>query len=440
MLPQEVKTVLERLERAGHRAYAVGGCVRDMLRGCAPHDYDMTTSARPEEVLALFAPHAIPTGLQHGTVTVRENHESFEVTTFRADGVYSDHRRPDSVTFSDSLSEDLQRRDFTINAMAMDLRGQVYDDHGGAEDLRRGIIRCVGDGQTRFREDALRILRGLRFAAVLGYGIEEQTAAAMADCAHLLRHIAAERIEEEMSKILCGDHVLPVLLTYPQIFGVFLPELLPCVGFAQQNPHHMFDVWTHTCRAVAAAPPNGVLRWAMLLHDLGKAERFSVDENGVGHFYGHAERSAELSRRITARLRFEKKTAARVELLIAWHDRDISRTARGVRRALRELGEEALRQLLEVKRADNLAQHPDYRWVQQELDRFEELLAEELAKESCFSLQQLAVDGRDLLALGLRGSEIGRTLNALLEQVVEGEVPNEKDALLAVVREKPEDF
>ena len=430
---QKARNVLRRLESAGHQAYLVGGCVRDLLRGVTPHDCDITTSARPEEVLALFEGFAIPTGLQHGTVTVREGGEHFEVTTFRADGVYSDHRRPDSVTFSESLQEDLQRRDFTVNAMAMDLRGQLHDLHGGAEDLKKGIIRCVGEPRKRFEEDALRIMRGLRFAAVLGFAIEEETAAAMERCAPLLRHIAAERLREEMEKLLVGDAAAEILLRFAGIFGVFLPEILPCVGFDQRNFHHLYDVWEHTARSVAAAPKDALLRWTMLLHDLGKPDCFTVDESGVGHFYGHDALGAELAAQITARLRFDKKTASRVELLIGRHMRQIEPTEKAVGRALRQLGEEALRQLLQVKRADAAACHPDYAWQTQALDAVEAVLEQLLAKDACFTLRDLAVDGHDLMALGLQGREIGRTLDRLLDRVAAGELENEKEKLLAWV-------
>lgn len=435
MFSREVTHILTQLEAAGHSAYAVGGCVRDLLRGVEPHDVDITTSARPEEVMALFAPHAIPTGLQHGTVTVRENHQSFEVTTFRADGPYSDGRRPDSVAFSTDLHEDLQRRDFTVNAMAMDVRGQLHDPYGGREDLERKVIRCVGAAEKRFGEDALRIMRGLRFAATLGFNIEEETARAMIACAPRLQMIAAERIHEEMTKLLCGDHALPVLLAYPKILGVFLPEILPCVGFDQQNRHHCYDVWEHTVRAVAAAPKDALLRWTMLLHDIAKPEKFTVDEKGVGHFYGHDVRGAEMAREIMHRLRFDRRSAARIELLVLWHDRDIARTEKAIGKALNAMGEEALRQLIAVKRSDNMAQHPDYRSVQQELDKAEIILAAVLEKEQCFSIRHLAVNGRDLIALGLQGASIGAALDELLEQVVEGNLPNEKEFLLGWIKE-----
>lgn len=284
MFPAQVSAILERLEQAGFAAYAVGGCVRDTLLGRVPQDWDVATSARPEQTAALFAGRSIPTGLQHGTVTVRQEGLSVEVTTFRADGPYSDHRRPDAVYFSDSLAEDLCRRDLTVNAMAMDRRGVLTDLHGGREDLRRGLLRCVGEPDRRFDEDALRIMRTLRFASVLGFTVEERTAAALHRRAPLLGSIAAERLLSEMDRLLCGRYVLPVLLAYPDVLGVFLPELLPCVGFDQRNRHHLYDVWGHTSRAVAAVPPEPVLRWTMLLHDVGKPPLLHRGRSGSGPF------------------------------------------------------------------------------------------------------------------------------------------------------------
>ncbi len=436
MIPQTAKKVLAALEGAGHQAYLVGGCVRDLLRGVTPHDVDITTSALPEETLALFDGYAIPTGLQHGTVTVRLEGESFEVTTFRADGTYSDHRRPDSVRFSTDLHEDLQRRDFTVNAMAMDRSGALHDPHGGQRDLAAGIIRCVGTAQRRFEEDALRIMRGLRFAATLGFAIEEETATAMHRCAPLLRHIAAERLHEEMEKLLLGDGVVEVLTAWSDVFAVFLPEILPCVGFDQQNYHHLYDVWEHTAHSVGNAPKDALLRWTMLLHDLKKPECFTLDEEGVGHFYGHDERGAQLAAEITVRLRFDRKTAERIALLIDRHMRQIEPTEKAVGRVLRQMGEEALRQLLSVKRADASACHPDFAWQTGALDAVEAVLEGLLAKERCFTLRDLAVDGHDLMALGLRGRAIGETLDALLDRVAAGELSNEKETLLAWVQEK----
>ena len=434
MLPESVKKVLQTLETAGCAAYAVGGCVRDLLRGVAPHDYDVTTAARPERVLALFDGFAIPTGLQHGTVTVRVDGESIEVTTFRTDGDYTDHRRPDSVAFSDSLAEDLRRRDFTVNAMAMDLRGTVYDLHGGREDLQKGILRCVGEPEQRFGEDALRILRCLRFASVLGFVIGEETAQAARRCAPLLRHIAAERVREELTKLLCGDAAAEVLLAYPDVLSVVLPEILPCVGFDQHNIHHLYDVWEHTVRAVENAPKDPLLRWTLLLHDLCKPACFTRDEGGQGHFYGHDAMGAALAGEITARLRLDKKSSERITLLIERHMRQIEPTDKAVGRVLRQLGEEALRQLLAVKRADASACHPDFAWQTGHLDAVDAVLKRLLTEDTCFTLAQLAVDGHDMMTLGLRGRDIGAALNTLLEQVAEGELPNEKSALLAWVQ------
>ena len=435
MLPQPVKYVLERLGRAGFAAYAVGGCVRDTLLGRTPCDWDVTTAARPEQVLALFEGYAVPTGLQHGTVTVRAEGMSLEVTTFRADGAYTDHRRPDTVTFSDALEDDLCRRDLTVNAMAMDVDGRVTDLYGGREDLAAGILRCVGGPERRFEEDALRILRTLRFAAVLGFAIEPATAAALREKAPLLSYIAPERVLSEMDRLLCGAFVLPVLLDYPDVLGVFLPEILPCVGFDQHNRHHIYDVWGHTAHAVAAAPAERVLRWAMLLHDVGKPACFTMDEGGVGHFYGHPAISAELAETVCRRLRMDNRTAEQVVTLVRWHDRDIPRTEKAIARAVSQLGEETFRQLLEVKRADNAAQSPDDRPRLVDIQRAEDILDALLARRQCFSLRELAVDGRDMMALGLRGRDIGAALQFLLDAVLDG-AANDREALLALAKER----
>ena len=434
MIPQEIRAVLRRLEEAGHQAYVVGGCVRDMCLGLPPHDWDAATSALPEETMALFDHFAIPTGLQHGTVTVRSGGLSCEVTTFRADGAYPDHRHPAGVTFTRSLEEDLARRDLTVNAMAMDAQGQLFDPCGGQEDLRRRVLRCVGEPERRFREDALRILRTLRFSATLGFAIEADTHRALRAKCGDLRYVAAERVREELTKLLCGGDVLRVLLEDAQVLGAVLPEILPCVGFDQHNRHHCYDVWGHTAHAVAAAPPEPVLRWAMLLHDLGKPQCFTLDEAGVGHFHGHHRPSAEMAETVCRRLRFDRAAAQQICMLVRYHDRPIPLTERAIRRAMNQLGVEGLRQLCAVKRADNLAQHPDYRGRQQEIDRGEAIMEELLAQDACFSLKQLAVNGRDMMALGLQGPAIGKTLQALLDAVMDGAVENERTSLLSLAR------
>ena len=436
MIPREVCVVLQTLERAGHEAYAVGGCVRDILMGKAPHDWDVTTSALPQETMALFDHFAIPTGLQHGTVTVRSGGLSCEVTTFRTDGDYPDHRHPAAVTFTRSLREDLARRDLTVNAMAMDVRGTLHDPFGGQADIRRRILRCVGEPERRFQEDALRILRTLRFSATLGFVIEEDTHRALrAQCGDL-RYVAAERVREELTKLLRGADVLRVLLEDPQVLGMVLPEILPCVGFDQHNRHHCYDVWGHTAHAVAAAPPDPVLRWAMLLHDLGKPRCFTMDEQGVGHFHGHHRPSAEMAETVCRRLRFDKATARQICMLVRYHDRPIPLTEKAIRRAMNQLGVEGLRQLCGVKRADNLAQHPDYRSRQREIDEGEAIMDALLEKDACFSLKQLAVNGRDMAALGLEGPAIGQALQTLLEAVIDGKTDNDRAALLALAKAK----
>ena len=404
-LPKHVERILTTLESAGREAWCVGGCVRDALLGRTPEDWDITTSALPEETLSLFGPRAEPTGLCHGTVTVKTEAGPVEVTTYRIDGTYRDRRRPESVAFTRSVDEDLVRRDFTVNSIARNLRGELRDPFGGREDLRGGILRCVGDPDRRFQEDALRILRGLRFAAALGFSIAPETAEALRRNRAGLGDIAAERIQTEFFKLLPGDHAAEILRDYPEVFGVFWPELLAMVGFDQRNRHHCYDVWEHTLHALDAVPGDVVLRCAMLLHDVGKPACFTLDEAGVGHFYGHPAVSRELA---DGMLR---------------------------RRALRILGEEDLRRLILIKRADNLGQSPAFWDRQGELDKAEAILDRLLEEDACFSLKQLAVKGGDLLALGLSGPAVGAALETLLSKVIDGALPNRREALLAHLQE-----
>ena len=433
LIPGPVGEILEALEAAGHGAWCVGGCVRDALLGRAPEDWDVATAAEPGDVLDLFSGRAVPTGLPHGTVTVRTACGAVEVTTLRRDGAYLDHRRPESVAFTDSLEEDLGRRDFTVNAMALDRRGVLYDPLNGRADLAAGVLRCVGEPDRRFDEDALRMLRGLRFSAQLGFAIHPDTAASIRRNRALLGDIAPERIWREVKGLLTGDRAAEVLRAYPDVAGVFWPEILPMVGFRQCNRHHCYDVWEHTLHALAAVPPELELRLTMLLHDVGKPNCFTADADGNGHFYGHPAESARLADDMLRRLRAETALRETVVELVAWHDRNISRTRSGVAKALRALGEEDLRRLLAVKRADNLAQAPAFRAMQGEIDRAEELLEELLAEDACVTLKQLAVNGRDLLALGFAGPAVGQMLEALLSAVVEGDLPNERSALLEAV-------
>lgn len=435
-IPQEARAVLQRMEQAGYAAHLVGGCVRDLLRGAVPEDWDMTTSARPEQVMALFGAQAVPTGLRHGTVTVRQGAWNFEVTTYRVDGIYLDGRHPEQVRFTTQLSEDLQRRDFTVNAMAMDSAGHVIDLFGGCADLQQGILRCVGVPEARFQEDALRILRALRFSAVLGLELERETAEALHRSAPLLKQVAMERVQAELLKLLCGKNVVQVLLESPDVLGVVLPEILPSVRCDQRNYHHCYDVWEHIARSVGYIAPEGVLRMSMLLHDLGKPACMTVDAQGVGHFKGHAEESCRLGQEILSRLRFDHVSTARILTLVKWHDVPIEPTERAMKRALYRLGVQGVRDLLQVKRADNLAQAPEFLGRQQQIDALEQLLECVLAQNACFSLRQLAVNGNDLIALGYQGREIGAQLQNLLEAVLEGVLPNERSTLLAAAKKE----
>ena len=432
-IPAYVQETLQALEKAGHQAYCVGGCVRDSLLGRVPGDWDVTTSALPEETMAVFGEKAVPTGLKHGTVTVCWPEGKVETTTFRRDGAYTDHRHPAQVTFTASLTEDLTRRDFTVNAMAADLRGTLYDPFGGRADLETGILRCVGQPERRFSEDALRILRCLRFASVLGFAIEPATGAALTDCRELLRDIAPERICEELTKLLCGSDAAAVLRQYAEAAGAALPEILPMVGFDQRNPHHCYDVWEHTLHALDAIRPEPLLRWAMLFHDMGKPECFALDRRGVGHFMGHGVVSRRIADGVMNRLRFGHAAKERIGELVEWHDHRVE-TEKGVRRMLNHFGETDFRNLLAIQRADNMGQAEEFRYRQKDIDRVESMLNRELEKGNCFSLKQLAVNGNDLLALGLSGPEVGQTLQNLLNQVMDGTLPNRRDALLAAVQ------
>ena len=423
--------VLAGLEAAGFRAWVVGGCVRDALRGEPPHDWDVCTDARPDQVTACF-PRTAPTGLVHGTVTVLWGGTPVEVTTLRAESGYSDGRRPDHVEFVTDLTRDLARRDFTVNAMAWNPRTGLADPFGGQADLAAGVLRAVGRPEARFAEDALRILRGLRFSARLGFALEPATARAMEQQAGRLRAIAAERVQAELDGLLLGAAAEGVLARWPAVLEPVLPEIGPAVGFAQHNPHHCLDVWGHTARAVGAAAADRAVRLTMLLHDLGKPGCFSLGPDGVGHFYGHAQRSAELAQAILTRLRYDHETRERVVRLVRLHDAPLPVEEKTARRLLNRLGERDARALIAVHRADTLALALAYHDRLGELDALEALLEEQLAQNACFSLRQLAVNGRDLLAAGMApGPAVGRVLDGLLQRVLAGELPNDRAALLA---------
>ncbi len=432
-LPQGALDIMTTLRENGYAAYVVGGCVRDSLLGIAPKDWDLCTSARPEEMKRVFAGcHLVETGLKHGTLTVVLRHVPYEVTTFRVDGAYTDHRHPDGVTFVRDVVKDLARRDFTVNAMAYAPGEGLVDPFGGQQDLRDGLIRCVGVAAERFEEDALRILRALRFASVYGFEIEEHTAEAVHRLYPSLASVAAERIRVELGKLLCGGAAGRILREYTDVMTFLLPEMKAAVGFAQHTPHHRYDVWEHTIRAVEAAPPVEALRLAMLLHDSGKPDAFTMDADGTGHAYGHARISREHAERVLERLKVDHATRDEVLLLVEKHDHPLSCERTLLRRRLSQYGEETLRRLIAVQYADTVAKgtvpEEEARARAQEITNALDAL---LAQQPCVTLRQLAVRGNDLAAVGVpRGRAIGQCLAFLLEQVVEEKLPNERDALL----------
>ncbi len=432
-IPAGAGYILQTLAAAGHEGYLVGGCVRDLLRGVEPHDWDICTSALPEETEKCFAGRRIfGTGLKHGTVTVLVEGEPYEITTYRREGPYSDRRRPDYVRFVPDLAEDLARRDFTMNAIAMDLDGNLRDPFGGAEDIKAGLIRCVGEPDLRFQEDGLRVMRALRFAAVFGYEIEAHTARAIHENRAMLDRVAAERINVELRKLLAGKDAGNVLRQYPDVFCQFWPQLGPLVTLEQHNPWHCRGGWEHTIHTVEAAPADVALRLAMLLHDIGKPACKSTDEQGVDHFYGHPAVSARLADEMLQALKFDSKTRERVVLLVKRHDVPLPPTGPAIRRWLSRLGPEAFFQLLEVKRADNMGQNLEK--VRGRLAELGEIRAQAeriLAEKQCLTLKDLAVNGRDVIAAGIEpGPEVGQVLEGLLKRILDGEIQNQRNALL----------
>ena len=443
-MPAAAAAILERLEGAGHEAWAVGGCVRDSLLGLAPKDWDLCTSARPEEMETVFSGwQVIPTGLRHGTLTVRLEGENWEVTTYRTDGAYTDHRHPDGVAFVREVEADLARRDFTVNAMAWHPRRGLFDPMGGRKDLEGKTLRCVGEPARRFGEDALRILRGVRFAACYGLSPAPETAAAIHQQRELLKTVAPERCCAELRRLLCApaEGLEPVLWAFWDVLSI-LPGLA-CLGempgYEQGNPHHHLDLQGHTIQAVVSVPGKEALRLAALLHDSGKPACRTVDQQGVAHFYGHAKESARLAEEALRKLRCENALRRQVVELVELHDLWVPPTLPSARRWLGRLGEEGLRDLLALERGDTLAHAPHCRPPRLErLERGEQLLEQVLQERDCISLRELAVDGKDLLALGFSpGPALGAALGFLLEEVVEGRLENQRDSLLAALNEAP---
>ena len=441
MLPQEVQYCVEALEAAGYQAYAVGGCVRDSLLGLTPADYDLCTNATPDAICQVFAAHQLlHHGQKHGTVGVVLDGAVFEITTFRTEGGYEDARHPGWVDFVKNIEEDLARRDFTVNAMAYNPKTGYVDPFGGQEDLKNRILRTVGDPEARFREDALRILRGARFSARFRLTPEASTLDAMIRLAPMLDKIARERVFDELCKLLLSATAEDLRIFSPILTQV-IPELATSVGFLQHSPHHRYDVFTHTAHVVEAVSKEPGLRWAALLHDVGKPACFTRDENGRGHFKGHAKVSKELADGILLRLKAPSALRQQVTELIELHMTKLEPDKKLLRRRLGKLGPQRLEELLALQEADMGSKGTGKPAETEQFCVLRTLLDEIAKEEACFSIKDLAVDGWDLQQLGMApGPDVGKSLHWLLGQVQDEVIPNEREALLRTVRELMEDI
>lgn len=433
-IPADANELIHTIQNNGHSAYIVGGCVRDSILGRTPHDWDICTSATPDEILELFNDRKIiETGLQHGTVTIVINGEPYEITTYRIDGIYSDNRRPDTVTFTDKLVEDLRRRDFTINAMAYNDEEGLIDPFNGLSDIKEERIQCVGSAKERFGEDALRILRAIRFASQLDFVIEPGTNWEIHQQYKSLENISIERINSEFCKIALSDSFCVELLLYKDAFSLFIPELKDMFDFPQNNPYHAYDVFEHTIHALEKCDSDDLaVRLAVFFHDFGKPHSFQDGEDGYRHFKGHGRVSADLADSIMKRLRFDNETRSNVVELVYYHDATFEVGNKYVKRWLNKIGENQFRRLLEVRKADIRGQKPDYEEERiEKVNNIERLLEEVLQENECFSLKNLAVNGKDLISIGYKtGKELGNTLNILLQMVIDGDCSNEKEKLL----------
>jgi len=437
ILPEKVNTIIHTLQEHGYEAYAVGGCVRDSILGRVPDDWDITTSATPMETKSLFQ-RTFDTGIEHGTITVLIDKDAFEVTTYRVDGKYEDSRHPSEVTFTRSLQEDLLRRDFTINAMAYNDREGLVDICGGLEDLEKKTIRCVGDAMARFGEDALRILRAVRFAAQLGFEIEEETQKGITELSPTLANISAERIQVELIKMLTSPNPGMLKTAYELgITKVILPEFDAMMQTKQENPHHKYSVGEHSLKAIGYIRADKILRLTMLFHDIAKPIMKTMDENGVAHFKMHDSKGAEMAKQILRRLKFDNDTMNKVVRLVQYHDYRMPAEPKNVRRAMNKIGEDLFPYYLEVRMADTLAQSEYLQGEKiQNIQDVRTCYEEILEKQECVSLKTLAVTGSDLIANGMKpGKEIGEVLNKLLEYVIEHPEANEKEVLLKLKNE-----
>ena len=438
-LPKDVKLILSKLNNYKYEAYIVGGCVRDSLLGLVPHDWDICTSALPEQVMKIFKGYKIiPTGLKHGTVTVVINDSQYEITTYRIDGKYEDNRHPKEVSFTSALKDDLSRRDFTINAMAYNPTVRLVDYYNGQDDLNIKVIRCVGNPNKRFNEDALRILRALRFSSTYSFYIEKETSEAIHQNVNLLNNISNERIQNELCKIILGDNALEVLMNYSDVISTIIPEMSKCVNFNQNNKFHCYDVYEHMMTAVSNySGKDLIIKLALLLHDIGKPNCYTEDENG-GHFYGHPKISYDIASNVLTELRFDNKTKKLVLDLILYHDSDIAPTIKTVRKWLNKIGEEQFYRLIDVKFADihsHAKNTQNYRIDQ--YNNVKSILDEVIKSEQCFKLKDLNINGNDIKSLGVKeGKAVGDILDYLLNCVISNKIDNNHDMLVKCAKHK----
>lgn len=430
-LPQEVETILQALTSAGHEAFCVGGAIRDCVMGITPGDWDITTSAKPDETKEIFQSYkTIETGLKHGTLTVLINKKPFEITTYRIDGKYDDNRHPVNVEFTKNLQEDLARRDFTINALAYNPSVGLVDFYSGQTHIYNSIIKTVGDPEKRFCEDGLRIMRALRFSAVLGFQIEEETKKAIHKNKDLLKNISAERLATELTKLVCGKNAFNVLMEYGDVLSVFIPEIAPAINFKQYGKKHAYDVWEHICHTVDTIPQEKDLRLTMLLHDLGKVPTHKLNDSGDSTFKNHAMVGGEMAKEILTRLRFDKKTVNRVSFLVSYHDFEPVKSKTELKYHLKTKTPDDIRTLLIIKKSDRGALSESYRDIS-EATAQNLLWLEEIEKnKECCNIKDLAITGNDLLKAGFEGEKIGIALNDALNGVIEGKTKNNKADLL----------
>lgn len=430
-LPSEVRLILDRLEGAGFEAFCVGGAVRDSIMGIPPGDWDITTSATPDQTAVVFKDFkTIDTGIKHGTLGVIIDKLLYEITTYRIDGEYGDNRHPENVTFTRNLKDDLARRDFTINAVAYNPRTGIADYYGGQDHIHNSIIKTVGDPNKRFQEDGLRIMRALRFASTLGFSIDPETAAAIHSCKDLLRNISAERLNTELTKLICGKNAFNILMEYPDVLAVFIPEIIPATGFTQYGKKHAYDVWEHICHTVDTIPSEKILRLTMLLHDLGKVPTHALNSNGDSTFKNHAAIGGDMARDILTRLKYDKKTINRVAFLVGNHDFEPPENKIALKKHLKTKTPDDIRTLLIIKKSDRGALSESYRDISKGTALTLQWLSEIEKNNECCTIGQLALNGKDIAELGYKGEQIGKMLDTLLDAVIEEKVCNKKRDLL----------